>query len=34
MAEPWFLTFNAEVEFRVALTPKSLMKSHLYTQGK
>ena len=23
-AEPWFLTFNAEVEFRVAMTPEDL----------
>jgi hypothetical protein len=34
LAEPWFLMFNAEVEFRVAMTPKDLMKSHLDTLGK
>ena len=24
LAEPWFLTFNAEVEFRIAMTPEDL----------
>lgn len=28
-AEPWFLTFNADVEFRVAMTPADLEKAGL-----
>ncbi len=27
LAEPWFLTFQAEVEFRIAMTPDDLKKS-------
>jgi hypothetical protein len=33
-AEPWFLTFNAEVEFRVAMTPEDLGKANLEALGK
>ena|SRR5579863_9870301 len=34
LAEPWFLTFNAEVEFRIAMTPEELGKAHLDSLGK
>lgn len=34
LAEPWFLTFNADVEFRVAMTPDDLQKSGLDKLGK
>jgi hypothetical protein len=34
LAEPWFLTFNAEVEFRVAMTPEDLGRADLDSQGK
>ncbi|MGA8731096.1 MAG: panthothenate synthetase [Terracidiphilus sp.] len=34
LAEPWFLTFNAEVEFRIAMTPEDLGRSNLETLGK
>lgn len=34
LAEPWFLTFNAEVEFRIAMTPEDLGKSGLEKLGK
>jgi hypothetical protein len=34
LAEPWFLTFNAEVEFRVAMTPEDLGRSGLDQLGK
>jgi len=34
LAEPWFLTFNAEVEFRVCMTPSDLEKSGLDQIGK
>jgi hypothetical protein len=34
LAEPWFLTFNAEVEFRIAMTPEELGKAHLDVLGK
>ena len=34
LAEPWFLTFNAEVEFRIALTPEELAHAHLEAMGK
>jgi hypothetical protein len=34
LAEPWFLTFNADVKFRVAMTPEDLKKSGLDTLGK
>ena len=29
LAEPWFLTFQAEVQFRIAMTPDDLKKSGL-----
>lgn len=32
-AEPWFLTFNAEVEFRVAMTAEDLGRSNLDALG-
>jgi len=34
LAEPWFLTFNAEVEFRIAMTPEDLSRSGIDTLGK
>ena len=34
LAEPWFLTFNAEVEFRIAMTPEELAHSDLAGLGK
>ena len=34
LAEPWFLTFNADVKFRVAMTPDDLKKSGLDALGK
>jgi hypothetical protein len=34
LAEPWFLTFNAEVEFRVAMTPEDLAHADLGGLGK
>jgi hypothetical protein len=34
LAEPWFLTFNAEVEFRVAMTPDDLGRANLDALGK
>jgi hypothetical protein len=34
LAEPWFLTFNASVEFRVAMTPEDLAKSGIDSIGK
>jgi hypothetical protein len=33
-AEPWFLTFNANVEFRVVMTPDDLKKAGLDEIGK
>jgi len=33
-AEPWFLTFKADVEFRVAMTPEDLQKAGLEGLGK
>ncbi len=33
-AEPWFLSFNADVEFHVAMTPEDLGKSGLDLLGK
>jgi hypothetical protein len=33
-AEPWFLTFNADVEFRVAMTPDDLARAGLDALGK
>jgi hypothetical protein len=34
LAEPWFLTFNAEVEFRIAMTPDDLARANLDGLGK
>jgi hypothetical protein len=34
LAEPWFLTFNADVELRVAMTPEDLKKAGLEELGK
>ena len=34
LAEPWFLTFNADVEFRICMTPADLEKSGLDEIGK
>ena len=34
IAEPWFLNFEAECEFRIAMTPDDLMRADLTTLGK
>ena len=34
LSEPWFLTFNAEVEFRIAMTPEDLGRANLDALGK
>ncbi|HKQ46531.1 MAG TPA: panthothenate synthetase [Phycisphaerae bacterium] len=34
LAEPWFLTFHADVEFRVAMTPDDLQKAGLEKLGQ
>ncbi|HXI02968.1 MAG TPA: hypothetical protein VNI57_07300 [Candidatus Saccharimonadales bacterium] len=34
LAEPWFLTFNADVEFHIAMTPDDLKKAGLDALGK
>jgi hypothetical protein len=34
LAEPWFLTFNADVEFHIAMTPEDLQKGGLEELGK
>jgi hypothetical protein len=34
LAEPFFLTFNAETRFRIAMTPEDLGKANLDTLGK
>lgn len=34
LAEPWFLTFQADVEFRIAMTPEDLKKSGLKELGR
>lgn len=34
LAEPWFLTFNADVEFRAIMGPEDLKKSGLDDLGK
>ncbi len=34
LAEPWFLTFDAEVEFRIAMTPEELVRANLEALGK
>ena len=33
-AEPWFLTFNADVEFHPTMTPADLAKADLDSLGK
>lgn len=33
-AEPWFLTFNANVEFHVTMTPEDLARAGLDALGK
>jgi hypothetical protein len=34
LAEPWFLTFNADVKIRVVMTPDDLKRSGLDEVGK
>ena len=34
VAEPWFLTFKANVEFKVVMTPEDLKKAGLEELGK
>lgn len=34
LAEPWFLTFNADVEFRIVMKPEDLERSGLEELGK
>ncbi|MGO8740324.1 hypothetical protein [Rhodoblastus sp.] len=34
LAEPWFLTFDAEVEMRIAMTPEDLARANLGALGK
>jgi hypothetical protein len=34
LAEPWFLTFNAEVELCIAMTPEDLAHADLDSLGK
>ena len=34
LAEPWFLNFNAECEFRIAMTPEDLQRAGLTELGK
>ena len=34
LAEPWFLTFNADVKFRIAMTVEDLKNSGLDSLGK
>lgn len=33
-SEPWFLQFDAEVKFRIAMTPEDLAQANLETLGK
>ncbi len=33
-AEPWFLSFNADVQFHIAMTPEELERSGLEKLGK
>jgi len=33
-AEPFFLTFNANIEFRIAMTPEDLGRANLDALGK
>jgi hypothetical protein len=34
LSEPWFLTFNADVHFQIAMTPADLQKAGLDELGK
>ncbi len=34
LAEPWFLSFDAEVEMRIAMTPEDLARANLGALGK
>jgi hypothetical protein len=34
LAEPWFLTFNAQVEFKIAMTPEDLGRADLAGLGR
>jgi len=34
LAEPWFLCFNASVEFRIVMTPEELRKSGIDELGR
>lgn len=34
LAEPWFLHFNADCKFRIAMTPEDLQQSGLEALGK
>jgi hypothetical protein len=34
LAEPWFLIFQADVEFRIAMTPADLKKAGLDKLGE
>jgi hypothetical protein len=34
LAEPWFLHFQADCNFRIAMTPEDLQKANLAEQGK
>jgi len=34
LSEPWFLTFQADVEFRIAMTPADLKKAGLDKLGE
>ena len=34
LAEPWYLNFNADVEFRIAMTPEDLAKAGLDELGE
>jgi hypothetical protein len=34
LAEPWFLSFNAAVEFKIVMTPEDLRKSGLEELGR
>ena len=34
LAEPWFLTFDADVEIRIAMTPEDLKHSGIDAMGK
>ncbi len=34
IAEPWYLNFEAECEFKIAMTPDDLMQADLISLGK